>query len=519
MDYSTIFTVGFLVLSLVVVLFAILYGFKRTGFQSTIRLVVLVCAILLAVVVTVSLTPEISEQVNDYANSTDDETVKEFLTYISGDGGTAESFRQIISALCAPIIFVITFVILNFVFLIIYSIVGAFTFSQGHKKRKASRKGEKYRAGIISRVSSIVLNIVICFTIASMLLLPVTYYMPLASAVMESTQEITSTESADTEEGEESADTSSYLDVVKGFSESQIIKVYGFEGTFITNEIAVLDVNGDKVKLENFVVDLFDVVGDITALSSQEVSSTQFYAVADSASKDEFTDKLLGGLMSDAATNWKDGESFLGVEPIVFQSEELSKSVYEVLSKQETISGTMRALGHIYALTNVLSSSGGTSSATLLAELCNNLTGDSVEIVKSLLSDSVMEQLGVTDTSSTQKITGAVNGILDGLYDVKQNGTADDVQRESQAIAKVFDTVQNIDGVTESSADDMISALKDSTVMQDVLSDMVEDNPNPMNIQTSEETSQTIKNSLEKYEIEEGSELYETVIDFFGISD
>jgi uncharacterized protein YoxC len=130
-----------------------------------------------------------------------------------------------------------------------------------------------------------------------------------------------------------------------------------------------------------------------------------------------------------------------------------------------------------------------------------------------------MEQLGVTDTSSTQKITGAVNGILDGLYDVKQNGTADDVQRESQAIAKVFDTVQNIDGVTESSADDMISALKDSTVMQDVLSDMVEDNPNPMNIQTSEETSQTIKNSLEKYEIEEGSELYETVIDFFGISD
>jgi hypothetical protein len=511
MNYSLIIWIVFGVISALVVLFTVIFCFRRTGLQSFIRLLFLLAAAVIAVFATLAVT----SYAVDYATA-----------YLSGVA-TAEEMRQLVAAAIAPICFLAVFIVVNLVLFIIYAIVGACSFSQGHHKRKERRLGRVYHTGKISRAFSLLFNFVICFSIASMLLVPVTYYVPLAYTVATNYSATTTSQStSDVTDGvikvdaqvAESANTAQMTDVLKAITENPFYHLYAVEGDLVTKKVTTMDANGEQTTLKEFVDVAIPVVNEITDLSSGDVSPEKLYNVAGDIKSNGFLDKLLGGVLSDAAKEWKQGKSFLGIAPPDLQSQALSQSVYAVLAQQDTVSDSLYAVGHIYALSNVLNvtSLGSGSSADALNALANNLTLDSMNIVKNLLSDTVIEELGLKENQSATKITGAVNGIMEGLYKVK-NTDSEKLATETAAIATVFDAVQNASTMDAETADDMVGALKESEVLQDVLKDMVEDNANPLQVEVADGTEDTIKTALADNDVQEDSELYNTVMQLFGI--
>jgi hypothetical protein len=525
MDISTILLIVFAVITVLVVLFALLMGFKRTWLQSSIRLGVLVVAVIVSALVGLAVAAYVVKFAIEYAGDMDlgDSTLNEVIAYIGAEGTSGEEIQKLLVAAIAPLTFFVVFIVLNLLFLIIYSIVGACLFSQGHKKRVAKRNGEVYTTSTWRRLLSLGLNLVICFSVASMLLVPVTYYVPLAYTAITEYSEIASDTSTTSEQTTSTSTSSSdsedtYVTILKTVADSAIVKVYGIEGSLVSNSVTTIETDGSRVTLTQLMDDVVPVLQEVSGLSSAEdISSEKLYTVADDIEKDVYVDKLVGGIVQDAAKNWKEGDDFLGVEPPELQNETISQSVYTVLAKQDKISDSLRAVGHIYSLSQVLTAD--SVSVDTMTTLTSNLTEDSVEIVKDLLSTSVVEELGVNDSNLADAITTAVGGMLDGLYEVKSTGTTEDIERESKAVAKVFDAVQNADSLTENDAKDMLDALKESTVIQGTLKTLVEDDDNPLQVEVDDSSAKVIKDALKENQIEENSDLYNTIMTMFGIED
>jgi hypothetical protein len=292
----------------------------------------------------------------DYVGGTNtsNQTLNAFIEYINDGGTSGEDLKKVLAAFVAPLTFLAAFIVINLILFIIYAIVGACTFSQGHIKKKERSQNREYRPSGVSRLISLAINLVICLTVASMLLVPVTYYAPLAYTAATSYAEMSDKESDGDAESESGGVNAAALTVLKALADNPLAKLYAFEGGVVSDNITVLDADGKSVKLYDFIVDIFPVITELKSLSKEDATSKQFYALADRIEKDAFADGLLGGLLQDAAKSWLKDEPFLGIEPPEMQSELVAKSVYLVLSTKDTLSESLRDVGHIYALSEAL---------------------------------------------------------------------------------------------------------------------------------------------------------------------
>jgi hypothetical protein len=381
--------------------------------------------------------------------------------------------------------------------------------------------------------------------------LPITYYVPLTADIVAMVQDAEE-QTAQASESNDTGDTSTVSETSTSSSEevailsvlpiefspddlqkvanNPLLNVYGFVGGVVSDNITTMKTEAGTTNLKNFVNGLQPIIGSVLEISqsdTENLSSAQLYALADNMEQNTFADSLLGHLVSQAASKWKNNEQYLGQEPIDFGSEQLNTSIYNTLEGQSKVSESFRAVGHIYSVVQVMqvvgtpSGENAQTSAQIMQSLANNLTPESIEIVSELVSGAVIGELSSVDSGlsevAAEKVSGAVSNLLTGLYEVKQNNP-EKLEAETAAVATVFDVVNKTDSLTKDDAKDVVEAVKESTVLQDVLEEMVTDNENPLNVEVSEETEEQIKQALEENDIEKDSKVYNIVASLFGFT-
>jgi hypothetical protein len=270
--------------------------------------------------------------------------------------------------------------------------------------------------------------------------------------------------------------------------------------------------------------------GDMTSLTAADI-----YNIANKLADNAFADEILGGILADAADKWSEGQTFLGQKAPDLDAD-LMEGIYAALKDGKNASDTIKAVGHVYAVGEVLgvvgnnsSSSGGTITAEDLVSkdkvkvLMNNLNDDSIEIVAkvvtSAINSSITQNANLTDTQK-DKIAEFVKVFLNQL----KNVSAANQDGEAEKIAKIFGAVQDYTVISDmETAKDYIKCIQDSTVLMNTLKTFVEDNPNPLNVEMSESAANNVKDALSSLEITKTNpntkDLYEIVMALFGIDD
>jgi hypothetical protein len=516
--------------------------------QSTVRLCVLIATVVIAAVAAVSIKQLVFNYLLSAAEaaSQGDESAGEFFAYITGGTDAAQMLNEVGETALVPFIFFGIFIVLNLITLIIYAIISACALSEKHKMKKCDKNNEKYvKPGALSRIGSLIFNFAISFSIVSLLLLPLTYGIPLAYNAVKVVEAQSAVESAqvyydddylssdeqeyalasieftssDDESSGDSSEGSSTIETVKAIYKSvkysTLFEVYSPLDNFIADNMTGLTSGNDKTTVTEFFDKFADVLVDAIKFESGELSTNDLYNLANTVSGNGYLDKLLGGLISDACTSWGEGEPFLGVEPF----DGIPTSVYKVVAEQDNASEILKALGHSYAVMSIVSPSEGSTAtpSQLLNSLSDNLTPDSVSIIKDVVDDVIGKQL-----PDNEQVAGALSSVvtnmLDGLLDVKTNGTEEELKTETESIAKVFEIAEKADqGLKDDDISDLINAVNDSQVIKDSLQQVAEEESNVLDVEISEDTANAVYKALEDNGISKDSDTYKIVESILGM--
>jgi hypothetical protein len=258
----------------------------------------------------------------------------------------------------------------------------------------------------------------------------------------------------------------------------------------------------------------------------ENLSASTIYDIANSIKDNAFADELLGGLLSDAATSWSSGETFFGYSREDLGENGIIDSICEVLSNNANASEALLAVGHVYSVAQVMNLVGNTTDGTqstedVMTDLMSNLTDDSIDIVQKLVSETLTTAIGNQGADLTDdqlsKISEFVGDLLKELKKVQDGGNEEEIKKEATAVSTVFDAVKTAKSMTEDEARDLVVSVKDSTVLINSLDKFVADNPNPLNIETSDELKEQINKALDSLEITPDDKVYNIVMKFFGL--
>jgi hypothetical protein len=548
MTIDNILLIVFAVITVLVVLFAVIFGFRRNFVQTIIRLIVLAGVVVASAFVAVTYSKTLFEAALDYANSAEANASNDILAYLASGTDAAEKLKSIGESAFAPMIFFAVFIVLNLVTFLLYAIIGAFTFSQGHKKRKARRNGDEYRVGKGFRIACLVLNLVIAFSLASFILIPVTYYAPLVEEVIPLYDQMNASNQQEEQvdpEGEigkssyafgegndyyvltdtQSDDLSQlgdldFEEILEKVNSSMLVKLYSPVGGIVSGGITQLKAGDNQTNVKDLVANLVNVLSDVISVQDGDITSGKIYNIAKSAATDKYLDELLGGLIADACTAWSKGETFLGVSPI----DGIPTSVYTALKDQKTASEAIKAFGHAYAFMSIMNYSSSDANSTASAadtvkELTENLSPESVETIKSVVNDVLTEQLGEENSNLAPVISSTISTMLDGLLEVKTSGDAEKLEKETEAISTVFEIVNKGDDMSENDIGDLIQAVNNSEVIKDSLEKVAEEGSNILNVELTTSQEESVYKTLKDNGVEEGDDVYKIVTSILGLGD
>jgi hypothetical protein len=315
-------------------------------------------------------------------------------------------------------------------------------------------------------------------------------------------------------------------EILNTIADNPLMKVYGTVGNVVSQNVStVKTTDGTSIKVSEVIEGVYPVVSAIQEMATNgtdSLSSQDIYNIAQKIADNKFADELLGGILSDAATKWSNNETFLGIDPLNLQSEALSNGIFNALKDNKNASDAFKAVGHVYSVAQVMQVMTTTGSSTqdaktIMTNLMDNLTDESIAIVQNVVSEAVISELGsYTDNMSDtqkEKISSVVGNLLNNLKDVSEA----DRESEAAAVSTVFNAINDVGNLTQETATEVVSVIKGSTVLTNTLADFVDGNPNPMNVTTTEDTKEQITQALKAVDVSESDELYSIVMAFFGI--
>lgn len=293
-----------------------------------------------------------------------------------------------------------------------------------------------------------------------------------------------------------------------------------------------------------FIGDVFKSVDDITGIDYDNLTSQTFYDLANSIQDNPLVDEVAGQVVSEAATAWKNGDDFYGMQDPMAGSD-IADSLYNALinksgenspaSVKFKGAGNAVDIANIVLGVNIIGSSSGDGEKTETIEqvktLVDNITEESAEVVKESLTDevisSITENMGEdstikSDEQSSAAISTAVSTLVDGLVGLNNEDTpAETVEYEQNAVAEMFDAINNADTIDEDSAASLAESVKDSVIVNDTVSSLIieDDDGNKSSaiaVEVSEETQEILVNALTDAEVEDS--LKENILLIFGIT-
>lgn len=436
MNFSATITFIFVFITLIALIPVVILGLKRNLLQAGVKLAFVLVGIVVAGLFTYYFAPVILVAVLGSI-----EKAASFFEYIASGSAAAQDLTKLLSALFCPLLFLAFFIVIEILFTIGYAVLSKLLLS-----RKLQNVKGGARAGM--RAGGIILSFIAGFLIVSSLTLPLSYY----GSVIGKSADIVSGESAKKIVKEASDD----------LTENVFHKVYYSVGRITAKNItSIKSRSGYRTTAD----EVLESVSALAAMNFEEITATQCYRFAGTIERNAFTDELIGGILSDAAGDWKDGEAFFGIEPVEIVNESVTSSVYDIFIENTLASVEFYGVGNVLSVQTALSSDAVTKvivnekgeeeeilveTSEHIYELANNVTAESASVAKRILAADVIESMNVVDSQNAQSYSDAVSHILDGLVSVRDDAALTEEERdaalirESEKIAVLSDVSSGI---------------------------------------------------------------------------
>ncbi len=358
----TYISLGLLAVTGLFVLINLLKGVIR-GLKKTIGTLVaiIISAVVAAIVTGILCNPTSSLMV----------TVMDLIKGAIGEGDfqdifaieeLGEAINYYISMVAAPFVFVALYVVLSLIVGIIVGIVVRFIptgkkkseddseeaveeavegESEDDSKKRPKKKSKKKSLGAASRLGGLGVGIV-CGILASLLIL-----MPIVGVL----NIVISVSQSETFEAEELAE------MFEGSDRDTIYAIYDAGCGWIFNSLASADYHGERVYLKNDIMVILDVIGNIEGLAgdASEFGEDQvdaLNAIVDHLDRSILIKHTLSGLLSEMASKWAAGESFMNMEKI--DAGELLNPVLDTIFHVLATSDETNIIADMHTLTGIL---------------------------------------------------------------------------------------------------------------------------------------------------------------------
>ncbi len=429
MNFSSAITFIFVFITLIALIPVVIFGCKRNLLQAGVKLAFVFVGIVVAGLVTYCFAPVLFVAVFGSI-----ETETPFFEYLAGGSVGAQDLAKLLSALCCPLLFLTFFIVVEILFTIGYAVLSKLLLSR--KLQNVKRGGA--RAGM--RAGSMILSFLAGFLIVSSLTLPLSYY----GSVIGENAEIVSNES-----------------VIKQASDSLTENVF-HKAYYSVGQITAKGVTSIKSRsgYKTTAGEALEEFSAFAAMNFEDLTATQCYRFAAEVERNPFVDEMIGGILSDAAGDWKNGEEFIGTESVEIVNESVTNSVYDIFIENTLASVEFYGVGNVLSVqtafssdpvTKVIVDENGEEKEVLvetseqLYELAQNITAESASIAKQILAADVIESMDVAASQNAQSYSDAVSYILDGLVAVRDDATLTEEERdaalirETEKIAVLFD--------------------------------------------------------------------------------
>lgn len=433
----------------------------------------------------------------------------------------APYLESVAFAFVVPVVFLLVFIVLKIVLGIVGLILKAFI-----PKSKGIAVASRGLGLVISVLSSLIA--VVC------VLAPFAGYANLASeyySKLENEGVITATEQGKALE-----------DVIKNSKDGQAVKlVYSLTGKFFDSSLTYSDENGKKTELKTELDVIVVIAGraldfsetDFSDIASIDVQPVHAIVKALNGSGEIKT--VVAEVLKKAATEWKNGNEFLGINlkeqlPDGYKNSldvalnrlaetDGEKIVYtdadgNVVGDLPDFASAIETMIKLYSYSNLLSNSASAEQlADELANAVKALTPGAVELIGDAVKTIVSNDMGLSEENGE----ALADIVTDCLKNVAQ-ASDEEKEKEAEALSEIITSVDN--GTALEDADKLVSTVASSTVVKTAVSSAVEKG---LSVQTDEATKAKISAAAKDYTdgeevTEEEKEAVKQLLLLFGVS-
>lgn len=223
--------------------------------------------------------------------------------------------------------------------------------------------------------------------------------------------------------------------------------------------------------------------------SFENPTSASMKELADTVKKDPKTDEMLGSLLKEAIASWKNGEPYMGVDPIFEADSAMAKVAYPILEKNDLLSDSLYEVSYALEIAETFSASDEEKAAQ--QEQAKEEVGNAVEEVTGEKTVSAEKEKLYYDIYSYAKIVSnpITATILKSAYDenaIKEMGATEEQAEEISTIVNtIIDNVVSINRDSSKTEEEKNADLmKESVIIGELIS--YAENPDSVDIETVE---------------------------------
>ncbi len=508
---SSIVNLIFLGVIAVFALVGVLKGLKGGLFKSIIGAACVVLSAVAAFIFTGVLVgkfaPIAAEKLSEFLQS------GEMGELAAASPSLTEYLPIVASALVSPLCFLALFI----VFGMVLSVIG------GVIKFIFKAMPSVPLSGVFGMVVSLVASLVAAFCV----LMPFAGYLNAASTYYVKLEEggvITATDEGKNIE-----------DVIKNSKDKTGVKiVYGLTGKIFDGFMEVKKADGTKISLYTELDAVCAVVPHVMDLTETDFSDVAninvqpVYNIIDDLPKSAEIKRIVAEVLSAAATKWKNGETFMGLNikeslPEGYKNaldaslEKLSATTYDTVEADLTdFAHAMEALVKLYKYTETLSTSGATSekAAADLSEALKALTPGAADMIGDALKSVVSANMGLSDENA--ETIGDI--VKDSLKKVAEMQTDGEKEKEAEALSEIINCATDVSKIA-ANPEKLVSAMASSTVMKTAVESAVKAGAS---VAVDDKTKEDIRAAASAYTSKEDvtkeqKEAIENLLKLFGV--
>ncbi len=444
----------FVVIPAIVLLVAVLLGFKRNIFQSIAKIVITILAIIISVIIVKFVTPSVIGSFFPLISDFVDGAMLDLL-FSSSIG---QEGMKIVSAIIMPIVFTVVFAIIAFLFWILYCIPkkllsdkklaersqaktniqavngandGDIQIETADELCDAQQYPQRETKKILLRIGCVVLSVLSSFLVLAHLALPVSYYPQLINDI--SGVEIVSSSMQEVRPA------------VNALAKHPVIQCYRFVGTpAIACFDSISSTDGKHDSVQNTLNSLLSFADVITKLEGSELEKETFTTLAGLLDSNPYLDSLLLNTLQEMLAAWERGEAWFGIEKAALGDDATFEMIYEHIAQCDNAASVLRLIGD--ALTLVKVSEEGINEDTI-ETIVVEFSSDGISMVENVLKDSSIDNK-IISSVSTEKLAG-ISGALSAIEDIKNDSSMEEEEKkeilvdEAQAISNFYELVKD----------------------------------------------------------------------------